>query len=61
MSEAMTSNRPYRPAMTTHAAIGELRQNQGTQFDPQLVIRFIDALHKHGGLEEATELDRPSA
>jgi HD-GYP domain-containing protein (c-di-GMP phosphodiesterase class II) len=34
---AMTSNRPYRPALPIADALAELRRCAGTQFDPQLV------------------------
>ncbi|RKX70820.1 hypothetical protein DRP53_03720 [candidate division WOR-3 bacterium] len=35
--EAMTSHRPYRPALTTEAAIDELRRNRGILYDPKVV------------------------
>ncbi|MCL5102852.1 MAG: response regulator [Armatimonadetes bacterium] len=35
--EAMTSDRPYRRAITSSVAIQELRSNAGTQFDPNVV------------------------
>src|SRR5689334_12750121 len=34
---AMTTDRPYRRAMTPEAAIEELRENAGTQFEPRVV------------------------
>jgi HD-GYP domain-containing protein (c-di-GMP phosphodiesterase class II) len=34
---AMTTDRPYRAAMPTYAALEELRDCAGTQFDPQVV------------------------
>jgi HD-GYP domain-containing protein (c-di-GMP phosphodiesterase class II) len=34
---AMTTERPYRPALTLDAALAELRANRGTQFDPAVV------------------------
>lgn len=38
---AMTSDRPYRRALSKERAINELRNNKGTQFDPQLVEEFV--------------------
>ena len=39
--DAMTSDRPYRKAMSHEAAVAELRRCAGTQFDPELVNLFI--------------------
>jgi hypothetical protein len=39
--DAMTSARPYRPALTHEEAIVELRRCAGTQLDPQCVEAFI--------------------
>ena len=41
--DAMTSNRPYRPALSEHLAIAELERCAGTQFDPQVVAVFAEA------------------
>jgi two-component system cell cycle response regulator len=35
--DAMTSNRPHRPARSVPDAVAELRRNAGTQFDPAVV------------------------
>lgn len=42
--DAMTSDRPYRKAMTQQAALDELKANSGKQFDPELVDIFVDAI-----------------
>ena len=38
--DAMTHDRPYKRAMSHDAAIVELKQHAGTQFDPELVALF---------------------
>ncbi len=38
--DAMTSQRPYRPAMTTQQAAQEIRDCSGSQYDPQVVEAF---------------------
>ena len=38
--DAMTSDRPYSPAVTPAAALSELRRCAGTQFDPVVVEAF---------------------
>ncbi|MBI4846157.1 MAG: PAS domain S-box protein [Candidatus Omnitrophica bacterium] len=42
--DAMTSDRPYRKAMSTEEALKELRKNSGTQFDPEVVEAFIKVI-----------------
>jgi two-component system, cell cycle response regulator len=41
---AMTSHRPYRPALTVEEALAELRRCAGTQFDPVVVTAFLAEL-----------------
>lgn len=38
--DAMTSNRPYRRGLSARAALAEIRQMSGTQFDPCFVAHF---------------------
>jgi putative nucleotidyltransferase with HDIG domain len=46
--DAMTSDRPYRPAMTIEAACVELAKGSGTQFCPDMVDAFVRQLGKTG-------------
>lgn len=42
--DAMTFNRPYKPAMSFSEAIKELQHFSGIQFDPELVDAFVEVL-----------------
>ena len=42
--DAMTTNRPYRPALPHEEAAAVLREERGRQFDPQVVDTFLDSL-----------------
>jgi len=42
--DAMTSNRPYRKALSMEMAIEELRRYKGSQFDPVIVDAFIEMI-----------------
>ncbi|MCR3955385.1 MAG: HD-GYP domain-containing protein [Gudongella sp.] len=42
--DAMTSDRPYRKAMTPEEALSELQNNAGTQFHPDLVKVFVSII-----------------
>lgn len=44
--EAMTSDRPYRKAISVDLAIKELKQYSGTQFDGDIVNLFVDKVLK---------------
>ena len=41
--DAMTSSRPYRPAMTSEQAIKILKEGAGSQWDPEVVEAFLRA------------------
>ena len=43
---AMTTDRPYRKALTRAEAISELHTCSGTQFDPQIVETFIACIER---------------
>ncbi|MCD5323434.1 MULTISPECIES: HD domain-containing phosphohydrolase [Pontibacillus] len=42
--DAMTTDRPYRKAMSVENAIEELNENAGTMFHPEVVKIFIDLI-----------------
>ena len=44
--DAMTEDRSYRKAMTKEAAIEEIRNNMGKQFDPNISQIFIDIINE---------------
>jgi HD-GYP domain-containing protein (c-di-GMP phosphodiesterase class II) len=44
--DAMTSDRPYRRAMSFGVALAEIRRNSGIQFDPQIVEAFEEAMRE---------------
>ena len=52
--DAMTSARPYRPAMEASEAIAELRRCTGSQFDPDAVTAFLVAFPDELDLPVAT-------
>jgi HD-GYP domain-containing protein (c-di-GMP phosphodiesterase class II) len=45
--DAMTENRAYRPALSKDEAIEEIKNNLGTQFDPELAKLFIDRIRNN--------------
>lgn len=46
--EAMTSDRAYRAALPAEEAMAELERGSGTQFDPNIVHRFLEFLRHEG-------------
>jgi HD-GYP domain-containing protein (c-di-GMP phosphodiesterase class II) len=48
--DAMTNDRPYRPAFTPEAALEEIRVNSGTQFDPKVVAALLAVASLPGGI-----------
>jgi HD-GYP domain-containing protein (c-di-GMP phosphodiesterase class II) len=46
---AMTTDRPYRKGLEWGVALGEIRANMGTQFDPTVVQALLAAVEKRCG------------
>src|SRR5690606_33837693 len=42
--DALTSQRPYKPAWSINDAIAFIRKESGKHFDPQVVTAFLDNL-----------------
>ncbi len=48
--DALTSDRPYRPAWSKEETITYIREQSGRHFDPSLVSLFLDYLQEHPDL-----------
>jgi diguanylate cyclase (GGDEF)-like protein/putative nucleotidyltransferase with HDIG domain len=57
--EAMTSARPYRPALSLEEVVTELRQGASLQFDPKLVEVFIGIIE--AGLPEGVKIGQDTS
>jgi len=53
--DAMTSDRPYREALSTEKAIQELKNHSGTQFDPSIVRTFLAVLAEEDEAPSSTQ------
>jgi diguanylate cyclase (GGDEF)-like protein len=58
--DAMTTDRPYRKAMSEDHAVAELRRCASTQFDPEVVDAFIAELGAHRVLTGYADARAPS-
>jgi GAF domain-containing protein len=52
--DAMTSDRPYRKAMSPELALAEIRDNSGIQFDPEVVEAFTRIMERELELPKAS-------
>ncbi|HCL90737.1 MAG TPA: hypothetical protein DHW70_05395, partial [Candidatus Atribacteria bacterium] len=46
--EAMSSHRPYRPALGTDKALEEISQNRGILYDPEVVDACLKLFREKG-------------
>jgi putative nucleotidyltransferase with HDIG domain len=53
--DAMTTDRPYRPALTVEEAAAEVRRCRGTQFSPTVVDAFFAAFRRQPSVFEPDE------
>ena len=51
--EAMTSHRPYRPALGLDAALAEILAGRGTKFDAQIVDLCVALFREEGFVFQA--------
>jgi len=51
--DAMTSDRPYRPALDREDALAEVARCAGTQFDPEIVRIFLELFAERAELPAA--------
>jgi ribonuclease P protein subunit RPR2 len=54
--DAMTSDRPYRRALSLDHALDEIRGGSGTQFDPSVVCAFLDLIEDHDLLADGVHV-----
>ena len=57
--DAMTSTRPYRPAMSRARAIEEIRRNAVIQFDPMVVASFLQVMEEAGKIRPISVVVEP--
>jgi putative two-component system response regulator len=57
--DAMTSVRPYRPALAVSKALQELEEGKGVQFDPRAVEAFLVAFPDKAALPVSTPAVQP--
>ncbi|HET6830257.1 MAG TPA: HD-GYP domain-containing protein [Solirubrobacterales bacterium] len=55
---AMTTDRPYRSAIPIEAAITELEDNAGTQFDPEVVTVLVGQVRDRYGIPALALIER---
>ena len=61
--DAMTTDRPYRKAMSIEASLEELKRHSGSQFDPEVVDAFLRVIASQGAhpLRAMGAVEEPAA
>ncbi len=57
--DAMTTNRPYRKALSIEESLAEIEKCSGGQFDPFVVERFVDMVRREGIEFELGDMSLP--
>ncbi|MDQ3549671.1 MAG: HD domain-containing protein, partial [Chloroflexota bacterium] len=57
--DAMTTSRPYRPALSRQYAIDEIRTSAMSQFDPQIVASFLQVMEESSKIRSITGEELP--
>jgi putative nucleotidyltransferase with HDIG domain len=55
--DALTSDRPYRPRLSTEDAIAILVQRRGSMYDPLIIDKFIEAQQQLSEIAEKSEAE----
>lgn len=55
--DAMTSDRPYRKALSVERALEEIESAAGRQFDPEIAHRFVALIEAGGPIRADRDLD----
>jgi HD-GYP domain-containing protein (c-di-GMP phosphodiesterase class II) len=59
--DALTSARPHRPSLSMEAALGEIFEKSGTQFDNNLVNIFVEFIESTGGGSQIIQIKEDKA
>ncbi|MBC7907991.1 MAG: HD domain-containing protein [Rhodospirillaceae bacterium] len=57
--EAISSHRPYRPSLGIEAALKEIQDKAGTQYDPAVVEACLRVIHDNGNAVFRDDADLP--
>ncbi len=57
--DAMTTNRPYRKALSIEESLKEIEKCSGTQFDPEIAAAFVKMVQRDGISYEFGDMSLP--